>query len=54
MRIIQQNTVTILHLMKIDLESLSIKLTNNRFIIGSEIRKIFYLSENTEKPLNEK
>jgi hypothetical protein len=40
--------------MKIDFESLSIKLKNNKFIIGSEIKEIFYFSENIGKPLNKK
>jgi hypothetical protein len=40
--------------MEIDFESLSIKLRNNRFITGFEIRGMLYFSENIEKPLNEK
>jgi hypothetical protein len=39
--------------MKIDFESHFVKLKNNRFIIGSKIREIFYLSEDVGKPLNE-
>jgi flagellar biosynthesis/type III secretory pathway chaperone len=54
LRAVQQNTVTILNLMKIDFESFLIKLRDNRFIIGSEIRKILHFSENTGKPLNKK
>jgi hypothetical protein len=38
--------------MEIDLESLSVKLKNNRFTIGFEIKKMFHPNENTGKPLN--
>jgi hypothetical protein len=54
LRAIQQNAAAVLDSMEIDFESLFIKLRDNRFNIGSEIREIFYFSENTGKPLNEK
>jgi hypothetical protein len=54
LRIIQQDTAAILDLMKIDLESLPIKLRDNRFIIGFEIRGVLHPSENIGKPLNKK
>jgi hypothetical protein len=38
--------------MKIDLESLPIKLKNNRFTIGSKAKEIFHSSENIGKPSN--
>jgi hypothetical protein len=54
LRIIQQDAATVLDLIKIDFESLSIKLRNNKFIIGFEIRKVFYSNENIGKSLNKK
>jgi hypothetical protein len=48
----QQNAVIILNLIKIDLEFLFIKLKNNKYIIGFEVKEILYLSENIGKPLN--
>jgi hypothetical protein len=54
LRTIQQNAVIILDLMKIDLESLSIKLRNNRFIIEFKIRGMLHPSENIRKSLNKK
>jgi hypothetical protein len=39
--------------MEIDLESFSIKLKDNRFTTGSEIRRVFHPNENIEKSLNE-
>jgi hypothetical protein len=53
LRAIQQNAATILNLMEIDLESFFVKLKDNKFIIGSEIREMLYPSENIGKPLNE-
>jgi hypothetical protein len=52
LRIIQQDIATILNLIKIDFESLPVKLKNNKFTIGSEIRGVFHPSENTGKSLN--
>jgi hypothetical protein len=40
--------------MKIDFEFFSVKLKNNRFTTGSEIREIFYFSEDIGKSLSEK
>jgi hypothetical protein len=37
-----------------DLESLSVKLRNNKFTTGSEAKEIFHFSENIRKSLNEK
>jgi hypothetical protein len=54
LRAVQQNAATILDSIEIDFESLPIKLRNNKFITGSEARRVFHLSENIGKPLNEK
>jgi hypothetical protein len=54
LRAIQQDIVIILNLIEIDFESLFIKLKNNKFTTGSEIRKILHLNENIRKLLNEK
>jgi hypothetical protein len=54
LRIIQQDIIIILDSIKIDLESLSIKLRNNKFTIESKIRRILHLNENIGKPLNKK
>jgi hypothetical protein len=54
LRVIQQNTIIILDSMKIDLEFLSIKLRDNRFIIESEIKEMLHFNENTGKSLNKK
>jgi hypothetical protein len=54
LRTIQQDITTILDSMEIDFESLSIKLKDNRFIIRSEVRKIFHFSEDTGKSSNKK
>jgi hypothetical protein len=40
--------------MEIDFESFSIKLKDNKFIIESEIKEMFYLSEDIGKSLSEK
>jgi hypothetical protein len=52
LRAIQQDVAVVLNLMEIDFESFSIKLRNSRFTIGSEIRGMFYISENTGKSLS--
>jgi hypothetical protein len=52
LRIIQQNAIITLNSMKIDLESLSVKLKNNRFTIRSEVKEVLHLSENIGKSLN--
>jgi hypothetical protein len=54
LRTIQQDTTIILDLMEIDLESLPIKLRNNRFITRSKVRKVFHPNEDIGKSLNEK
>jgi hypothetical protein len=53
LRAIQQDAAAALNLIEIDLESLPVKLKNNKFTIGFKIRKIFHPSENTGKPLSE-
>jgi hypothetical protein len=54
LRAVQQNITAILDSMEIDFEFLPVKLRNNRFIIRSEARKVFHLSEDIGKSLNEK
>jgi hypothetical protein len=54
LRAVQQDIAIILDPIEIDLEFLSVKLRDNRFITESEVRKILYFSENIGKPLNEK
>jgi hypothetical protein len=54
LRIIQQDIIIILDLIEIDLESLSVKLKNNRFTIESEIKEMLHFSENIGKSLNKK
>jgi hypothetical protein len=52
LRAIQQNAAAVLNLIEIDFESFSIKLRNNRFIIGSEVRGVFHPNENIGKSSN--
>jgi hypothetical protein len=54
LRAIQQNAAITLNPMKIDLESLSIKLRNNKFTTGFEVKEVLHPSENIGKSLNEK